>query len=293
MQKQEGGKVNKQIHLSIDDVCHFLEDIARKNNNVFLKFLIRCHNKYGMKVTLYVQNWEKFQKLEKNSLIFLSEYAEWLKFGIHTSPNNKTFSNLSFEEGINTWNSFTEQMQHLGISLDALDYFHRLHTFSGSQEGISGMKHAGGKYISGLLTADDDRNSYYFDEETSRLIYKQDIIVYDETVDLFFKSTDFRLDWFTTDFRSANLYQKPIKKTPYEELVFRYSSGLLNQKSVLVIFTHEWQIYNRHFILNNKKKWIEDVGRFALEYGYEFVSFKEIAYSEKMDCVFKTNINKT
>lgn len=87
---------------------------------------------------------------------------------------------------------------------------------------------------------------------------------------LIFFSTDLRLDWFNSNFSIGNQYNKPIKETPYEELIYRYSQPVMGDcYHSLIIFTHEWEIYDGS-ILNSKKSRVEDVCKFGVDYGYSF-----------------------
>ncbi len=240
------------IHISIDDV-----DGSFFNRPQLYRFLKKLHIRYNAVFTVYIQNWAD---LDEKIKIDLSECAEWLKFGIHTTEKGEVFCGGDcFLEAIN----FIDKLKRIGVQEKSITRIHRLHMFAGTEECILSMKQAlNGKFISGLLTADDSRQSYYLNTEICKELYSSSSIVYDVSNDILFIPTDIRLDWFDKDFRSNREYKKPCLKKPYKELESRYKMGEFERKQVLTIFTHYWQIYRRGH-LTNRKKWIEDVCRFA------------------------------
>lgn len=121
----------------------------------------------------------------------------------------------------------------------------------------------------GFLSADDTRKSYYLSDYVNDFVYKEDQIVYDKNTELFFKATNIRLDWFGRKFFDIYSYKKPEKFSLYKELIYREKKKEFQKCEYLIIFTHEWQIYNQGH-LTFKTSWLKNVCRFAKEYGYEF-----------------------
>lgn len=258
-----------KIHLSIDDVSQTI--ICEKIwNNSFFKYLRFLHDRYNCSISLYLQEWKKILDLNKMCLKEFAQNADWLKVGIHVPDLQSSFASLSYEKGMEEWNSFVDVLVDWGgCSIDNIDCFPRLHTFAGNEQCLKGMANANRKPAIGFLCADDARESYYFDDYTNNLVYRQKKILYDETNMLYFKATDIRLDWFDKKFSDANYYSKPQKRKPYKELKDRQIKGEFSTQKWLIVFTHEWQLYkNGH--LTFRKKWLKDICRFAEQYKYPF-----------------------
>lgn len=255
------------MHISIDDVQIDKNNVINFSDKKTISWLNILNQKYGCKVSLYIQNWGGLVKINKP--YFENINSDWLKLGIHTTSDGRDFSDMSFSGAKQQWELFCDTVIRLGGSENIIDRFPRLHTFSGNKECIRGMKETKICPAVGFLSADDSRKSYYIDESLRFLDRKSCGLLYDEEMGLYFKPTDMRLDWFDKSFKSKYLYKKPIKRNPYQELAYRRYSSDYNEDELLEVFTHEWQIYkNGH--LTMRKKWIEDVCRFAKDYGYQY-----------------------
>ena len=91
----------------------------------------------------------------------------------------------------------------------------------------------------------------------------------DEDTGLLFISTDIRCDWWF-EFTSNKNYKKPVKTNVYDELIHRrYDSEYSKSSDELIIFTHEWLVYNGHTV-NSKFDTIVDSCRFASDYDITF-----------------------
>lgn len=210
------------------------------------------------------------REIQKDQFEELGKNYKWLKLGIHTSDIGMTFDQLSYEAGKANWEHFVTEIIRIGGNEYSIDRMPRLHTFAGSYEALLGMGNADICAAVGFLAADDSRKSYYLSEKSNRMLYEKGV-VYDEKTGLMYMSTDFRLDWLGRTFCSENNYYKPKKHNCYKELTERFIKKEGYEKNNLIVFTHEWQIYNKGR-LGRKKKWVEDVCKFAdkngLGYGY-------------------------
>lgn len=261
----------KVIHLSIDDVCDSILDFSHKKE--LFQYLRTLNSKYGLKITLYLQNWRKFEGVPDGALCDLAKECNWLKFGIHTPKDCDKFETLDFDQGKREWNDFLTEMNRLGLDENSIDSFMRLHTFSGNREAIAGLTLESNGLIKGFWTADDSRKSYYLSDEVCNLLRDGWRIYYDTELDIIFKASDLRLDWFGKKFCTEKSYNKPKMRTPYKELKKMYGDKRHDYNAPIVIFTHEWQIY-RNSRLTHRKKWIKDVCRFARDFDYVFGGIK-------------------
>ncbi|MBP3631044.1 MAG: hypothetical protein J6J23_06145, partial [Clostridia bacterium] len=122
----------------------------------------------------------------------------------------------------------------------------------------------------GFLSADDARNSYYFDQDTTDYLYYNDHIT-DHKNGLIFVATDLRADWFEGT-SASNEYREPTKSSVYDELVERYTNvEYANSVSSYIFFGHEWLIYDGT-TLDAGKQHFEDACKFAQDYdiGFDF-----------------------
>lgn len=258
------------IHLSIDDVNTSLINLSKSKENLFdnklFKWLKNLHERYNLKVSLYLQNWgDILSQIEDNAFCDFGENSDWLRLGIHTAADGTDFEFKTYIQGKNEWEKFVTEVIRIGGTEDNIDTFPRLHRFVGNIDCLMGMRDSAKCAAVGFLSADDNRKSYYLDKN-STLLYKYNI-EYDETHKLFFKSTDFRLDWMKRGFKSQYQYSKPQKKDVYKELKTRY---MKENDDIIVIFTHEWQVYSKRK-LTRYKKWIIQICKFASAENCEFV----------------------
>ena len=142
--------------------------------------------------------------------------------------------------------------------------------YAGNLAACQGLRDANCGII-GLLSADDSRTSYYLTQAQADYI-RENGIFYDRINGLVFLNTDFRIDWFISGFTSENQYDEPTEDNPYDELVLRYNvpekGKLFNN---LVVFVHEWQLYNSSYNINSSvKNMLEQVCKFGQDYKYDF-----------------------
>ena len=118
----------------------------------------------------------------------------------------------------------------------------------------------------------------YFNNDMMNHLYDNNYLI-DEENNLTFISTDIRCDWFY-NFSSNNNYKAPIKDNVYDELTYRYTNSELKSSfRNMIIFTHEWLVYNGQTI-NSKFDSIIDACRFAEEYNIKFNYAQNITYTD-------------
>ena len=258
---------NYSMHLSFDDVDLSLKNLATEKydslfEEPFFAWLKKLNKNYNATFSLYVYNNSLSLLTNKYESDFYSN-SGWLKIGLHCDNESENYANLTFEDGKEKWNLFVDNMLRVTGSTNSIDFVPRLHNYACSQEAISGMLSCLHP-PKGFLTADDNRVSYSLTNNQIEEINTKDYIIKDS---LHYFKTDFRLDWFSNNFSSKNLYKKPTHLTVYNELLFRFAKE--DNINNFVVFTHEWQIYNGKTI-NKNKTWVEDCCKFASEYNIKF-----------------------
>lgn len=259
------------IHISFDDVNNCFTNLKNKTYNSlyeepFFNWLKSLHDTYGAKFSLYAYNNSLTNVPNTYAKEFL-QAKDWLKIGLHATNSSSNFSSSTYEEGKSAWNTFVNNVVRITGSYLSVDRMPRLHTFAGSEEALKGMRDANYGAI-GFLSADDARNSYYFNDATKDYLYYNDHVT-DHKNGLIFVATDLRTDWFVGT-SGNNEYRKPTKTNVYDELVYRYSSvEFANSTSSYILFGHEWQFYNGT-TLGEGKQYFEDACKFAHDYDIGF-----------------------
>lgn len=256
------------IHLSFDDVESCFKDLAEHISTYtsifdcsFFSFLKEMHEKYGAKFSLYC-----FTLTDSATAIgtkfaddFISN-SNWLKFGFHSYAQGKNKSG---------YDAFINDIFALGMTSDSIDRLPRLDGYSCSLVNVKEIRDTDCGIV-GLLSSDDNRASYYFSDNQNSYIRANGKLV-DYTNGLICYSTNFRLDWFNSNFTSQYEYNAPIKINPYDELVYRMKDKTVGKLyAPIIVFTHEWEIFSNTYVLDSKKSRIEDVCRFAYDYNLEF-----------------------
>lgn len=212
-----------KIHLSVDDaiqIFHFLYKYEKSINSIFecrvLAFAQELHLKYGVKFTFYCLFENKNVKLSYVSDRFAEEFqanADWLKFGFHskTGTTNYASDDTLYSDFVLT----TAELKRIFQGEDNITDMLRLHFFAGSNKAdISKMARCG---VKALLTADDERKSYYLDNEYVGKEY------YDCSNGIKFIPTLVRVE--NSEDIVTNIKEKIASVT---------------DNQILTIFTHEW-----------------------------------------------------
>ncbi|MBQ6795659.1 MAG: hypothetical protein IJO83_05895 [Clostridia bacterium] len=177
----------KYMHISFDDVYACLYDITVNQyssvfENTFFAELRKLHGDYGAVFTLNC-----FNTSTKNSKYDISNLpdrysdelagcADWLRFAFHAESDTTAYGTTSFTNNIATpaqsaasYKKFTSAILNATGTADSVDTVVRLGFFTGTRENVEALREC--DYgITGLLTADDTRLSYYFDNNLNNYI---------------------------------------------------------------------------------------------------------------------------
>ena len=242
-------KENKKIIVSIDDTIDIFKDLTKNKatytsifDNKTLKYFKQLHDEYGLIVTFYVfYSYDHFnlsQATDKFKHEFI-ENSDWLKFGFHAYDANADYSLTTYEESKHDYEEVVKQLERV-CGKESISTLIRIHSYKGNIDSIKAMKES--KYgITGVYTADDERNSYYLDLDIIKQIIENDYIEKD------------KLLWFHTDYRLEKIDK-------FENIL----NDIYNN-DILTIFTHEWLLDDDLIIL--KLKTFCD---FATTNGYNF-----------------------
>lgn len=258
------------IHLSFDDVEISLENL--KNNEYqkledepFFHMLYALHSNYDLKVSLYVYG-DTLNGVPNYYKEDFFEIQNWLKLGLHSKNAQSSFSNLSLSQAREIYKKFEDNVLRITGTTNIIDRMPRLHGFTGSKKAVLGLNNLG-EGIIGLLTADDNRNSYYLDRRTNNFIYSCANNYFDKENGLYFIKTDLRLDWFNDNYNIKYNYDKPKSKNLKEYLSLKLDTKL---KKCLVVFAHEWDCYNGQSIYAEKYNYLKDLCEFSNENNLSF-----------------------
>lgn len=261
---EEGQIEEKVIHFSIDDFIIVFEDLTINEsiyNSIFdnstLAWMKKMNNQYGVTFTCYVYFEKTNFNLDNCTRKFCEEFNEnsdWLRFGFHSINENTIYGN-SQQNIISDYEKTIDCLCEI-VSEDSIDNIIRLHGFQGTESEISELMRVTREPIVGLLTADDDRKSYYLDTQENDYIYSHDIY-FDEELRLFFISTDCRIEFIGSVAEKVEEFK---------------GEAWNNQLSYLELFTHEW-------ILNDvQKQKIEEFCVYAQNEGYISIFYEDIIY---------------
>ncbi|MGL5714592.1 MAG: hypothetical protein ACRCX2_16345 [Paraclostridium sp.] len=259
------------IHLSFDDVEHCFKNLISNKNKYtsifdepFFAELKKLNEKYDAMFSLYVYSSSISDDCNGAYRADFIANSNWLKIGFHSNLSNTNYNNVSSSEAKSHYSSFISNVISLTGTSACIDRMPRLNYFAGSIDAVRAMRDSECGIV-GLISSDDSRNSYYFNDEDSKRCYSSDYIV-DQCEKLTILSTDMRLDWFNSNFTSSHTYEKPTHDNVYDELAYRFSNSKFASKlSTLVVFTHEWEFYNGTSIDMSKFSRVVDTCRFAFD----------------------------
>lgn len=252
---------NKYMHISFDDVYACLDDISDKHytsifENSFFAGLKKLHDDHGAVFTLNC-----FNTSTKNSSYDISNLPDryrdefkasssWLRFAFHAESDTTAYGATSFTNNIAnpaqsaaSYKKFTTAILNATGTEECIDTVVRLGFFTGTQENVNALKNC--SYgITGLLTADDTRLSYYFDNNLNNYILNNN--------DYYDGQLSLRL------IRSQKRLESVSNTTTALNTLSAYSGNMIE------IFTHE-QDY-KGSVPNRLKAYIE----WAVSQGYGF-----------------------
>ena len=199
------------IHFSIDDFLFTFHDLTKNEEQYaslfdqpVFAFFRRMHETYGAVFSCYCfgENVASGFSLSDVTCKYRKEFLEnayWLKFGFHGLNGEAVYGdnggtrviNRSAVQAAEDYEYVTGQLARI-VGEEAIDRVPRIHFFAGTAECCMAWKKA--PYgIRGLLTADDDRCSYYHDEAMRDKLLREDVL-YDEERKLTFHRTHIRLE---------------------------------------------------------------------------------------------------
>lgn len=243
-------KNQRYINISFDDTILLFKDLRDSReiydsifDNNTLKYLKYLHEVYGASFTFYCVYQTDDGKFDLSQVPskYLNEFncnSEWLKFGFHSLNGNTNYANSSEDTIINDYSRVINELIRI-TGENSIEKVIRLHNYAGNFESIMAIKNVDNGIV-GLLTADDERNSYYFDSNIT------------EDIRIKGKSEVDGLVCISTDLRLENV--NDIKQE------------LLNiNDEELIVFTHEW-------ILDDKliKEKLEYICKYAVNNNYSF-----------------------
>lgn len=257
---------DKIFHLSFDDTVCLFKDITRSNpRSIFdipnLAWMKEVHDRYGVVISCYTYyedgDFNLSQVPDKYKEEFISN-SDWLRFGFHTINSQTNYA--QGEQLVADYNKTIVELKRI-VGGESIDNFIRLQMFQGSYDEIKKLTELADEPVVGLLSADDNRKSYYLNEEQNKYLYSHDRW-YDEELKLWMVSTDLRTEY-------VGSAKEKIKEFD--------TSAWNNQKDYLVIFTHEWALN-----VENQEK-IEQFCKYAKENEYKFIFFEDLLMPTSLD----------
>lgn len=251
----------KKVIISIDDTIEVFKDLTENAStydsifdNKLLNYFKSLHDEYGFLVTMYVfYDYGGFKLSNANDKYkdeFISN-SDWLKFGFHAYNDKSNYGNSSAEQAKQEYETVINELIRI-CGKDSIDTNVRLHLYAGNLESVMAMKNTNFG-ITGLYTAEDDRQNYYFDNNLNDEISKKEILLNN---DLLFIHTDYRLE-------NINNFNQI------------FANNNLNN-NYLTIFTHEWQ-FKEKLTYHQLKQ----VCELAINNNYSFTFIENIIDYEK------------
>lgn len=224
------------VHYSIDDYIDAFLDLAEHTYDSLWQQptfgrLKELHERYGMSFSGYA-----FYRTERGCLSqvpdrYEEEFrqaADWLKFGFHGTEYDTNYGSKKFPspDAIDDYERAKEDYEEIITELlritggeASIDRCPRIHYYAGTVEDCRGFRDAKCG-ITGLISAEDDRECYYLDADAHRTLREKNYF-YDEGL---------ALDVYRTSIRLEN-----VKDLQELEALLR----AVPTDKPLLIFTHE------------------------------------------------------
>lgn len=230
----------KYVHFSLDDFILSFKDITENSekydsifDNKVFGHMKSLHEEYGIVFSCYcfyeMENFTLRDVTEKFAEEF-SKNADWLKFGFHGLNGDTKYDQSKVDDAQNDYDLVINQLLRITGTDTCIDRVPRIHYYAGSEESLAAMGNTQDG-LKGALTADDDRQSYYLDQNCEDILDCQDTY-YDSNHHLYFYTTDFRLEKANNVSEALEIFQS-LRDT--------------DQDNILIIFTHEWQLTSKKF----------------------------------------------
>ena len=215
----------KIAHVSIDDVSKCFSNLSKDSikyesifDEPFFRYLKELHDDYDCSVTCYCFVKDGDYNVSKIPNKYAREFAEnsnWLKFGFHgIEPSDHKPTNVKYLDFVTAFSHFKNEVERFA-SVNNNANILRLDYYYATPGEVDFLRNNG---VSTLLSADDDRRSYYLPFiKNSQLISKNSI----QYGGLKYLRTNIRI----------------------ENIDFPYLNILRNrERDTLVVFTHEWKL---------------------------------------------------
>ena len=199
----------------------FLAELRKLHEEFGAVFTLNCFNTYTRDGSYDISD------LPDRYAAELAANSDWLKFAFHAENDKTQYTETDTNGRVNgtadeikaSYKKFTDAvMKATGNNADSIDTVVRLGFFAGDADRIEALKEC--EYgITGLLTADDSRVSYYFDEALNSYII--------ENGDYYDTDKDLRLIRTQTRLESVNNTSEAL------ESLGEYGGN------VIEVFTHE------------------------------------------------------
>ncbi|ENZ33452.1 hypothetical protein HMPREF1084_01921 [Clostridium butyricum 60E.3] len=245
---------SKFMHLSLDDFILSFEDITKNDDeydsifdNETFRYLKTLHDEYGVVISCYSyyrtdnKKFNLSQCTDKYKQEFI-ENSDWLKFGFHVFSGDKNYKDSNKKEAQDDYTKVMNELLRITGSEKSIDRVIRLQNFAGNKESVQAMEEIDNGII-GVLGADDRRRSYYLDDSNNSYLYEYDYY------------NDNGLNFFKTDLRMESVDNIDDALNELDD----------DNKDILIIFTHEWQLPNEDI-----KSKLEKCCKFAKNNGYSF-----------------------
>ena len=241
------------INISFDDTIQIFKDLNENSEvydsifeNDILNYLKELHELYGTTYTFYCmyEDNDGFT-LEEVTSKYSNEFhlnSDWIKFGFHSLNGNKNYADTDGAMASKDYKLVINELIRITGSESSIEKIIRLHNYAGNFESIMSLNEDENGII-GLLTADDDRDSYYLDSTKSSELRLNGREVID---DLLFIPTDIRLESIDN----------------FEKIDNEFLNGV---DSEIIVFTHEWLLEDKEI-----RKKLEYICESAVRNGYEF-----------------------
>lgn len=218
-------RTGKVAHISIDDVSKCFNNISEDSakyrsifDEPFFSFLKELHDDYNCAFTCYCfVNDSDFNvsQIPNKFARELTDNSDWLKFGFHgIKPSIHKPTNVKYLEFASAFSHFQKEVMRFASSHNIASIL-RLDYYYATSGEVVFLKNNG---VRTLLSADDDRRSYYLPFQRNKQLINKNSIHYDG------------LKYLRTNIKIENT-------------VFPYINILQNrERDTLVIFTHEWKL---------------------------------------------------
>lgn len=228
------------IHYSIDDVIEVFRELATNHpKSIFevslFSFFRDLHQKYDLVLSYYCFFKKGDFTLSEVPRSYRQEFEEnssWLRFGFHGYTGAEDYDIQNVEESIKQYTLVMENLKEI-VGENSLDAMPRIHRFHASREFVNWLGNNKVFCLIGLLSADDNRNSYSLEhiadvELKCKHIIKKENMIFLQTTQRFDGLKPRMVKRLFTNMGGQNIF------FTHEWLLLRPSSLKLKVKSVII-----------------------------------------------------------